>query len=402
MTRPTLDDPASLETLWQALDVELESATDLRHAIHADPRVSGEEGPTAELVVTALGLDGGPDVHGGRIGRIGSPDGPAVALRGELDALPIREETGLPWASATDAMHACGHDIHLAALVAVARAVARAGAPVPLVVVLQPREETQPSGAADLVSTPELAQQDIRAMIGVHVQPRIPAGTFSALPGAVNASADEFTITFEAHGGHAGYPHTTGDPIVAAAHFITQVQSTVARSIDPTHPAVVTVGAIHAGKAPNVIPAAATLRGTIRAFSHEDRAFLQRRVTDIAEATATLQGCVADVVLTEGDPPLINDDTLAHLATRWITDHVDLVESAPLRSCGADDFSFYSEHFPSLMVFHGVGAEDGSGPGLHHPRFAPGDEHIAAVARVMMAGYLAGCDRALGHSHASA
>ena len=186
---------------------ELPAAIALRHDLHANPDLSGAEEQSARRLLAALGVEDTPDVAGGRLVRFGGP-GPAVGLRAELDALPVVERTGLTWASQNGAAHVCGHDVHMAALVAVARALRTSGLPVPLVAVLQPREETVPSGASDLVASSELRSQQLGAMIGVHVQPRIPSGVFSCTPGVVNASSDDFTLVLQAHGGHAGYPHT--------------------------------------------------------------------------------------------------------------------------------------------------------------------------------------------------
>jgi amidohydrolase len=283
----------------------------------------------------------------------------------------------------------------MAALVAVVGALRAAGAPVPLVAVLQPREEAVPSGAADMVAAAELLDQDVRAMVGVHVQPRIPERTYSAVPGAVNASSDDFVIVLSSHGGHAGYPHVSGDPVVAAASLVVALQSVVARQIDPLHPAVVTVGSIRAGEAPNVIPDRATLEGTIRAFEPTDRALLRERVRQAAEQAAALHGCTLDLALHAGEPPLVNDPALAGLAGRWI-DAMTGRKGVDLRSCGSDDFSYYGTKFPSVMVFYGLGDARPESPGLHHPRFAPSDDDVGGVAECLLAGYFAACELILG------
>jgi len=367
---------------------------DLRHEIHRFPDLSGHEEPTAERVLAALQLTGVPDTHGGRVFRVGDENVPAIALRAELDALPIQEDSPLEFRSLGAAMHACGHDIHLAALTAVAAAIERTGPILPLVGILQPREEAVPSGAVDMLDTPQLRAGNIAAVIGAHVQPRLPRGSFSALPGAVNASADDFELTISAHGGHAGYPHTTGDPIVAAAGIITQLQAVVARQLDPTHTSVITVGSIVGGSAPNVIPNSVVMTGTIRASDAGDRELLSSQLVAVSTAISALNGCQAEIELFQGEPVLMNDPGLAGLTTRWILDSSCIVESEPLRSCGADDFAYYGSRFPSLMIFVGVGTD--GGPGLHHPSFAPSDDTIDLVAEVLLAGYLAGCESVLG------
>ena len=380
--------------LWNALEAELPAAFELRHRVHQDPRLSGSEQATAELVIQSMGLAGIPDVKGGRIFRIGSEKGPAIALRAELDALPIVEKSDVAWTSTNGAMHACGHDIHLAALSAVTRTIQGVGPILPLVGLLQPREEASPSGALDLLAESTFQDSNIRAVFGAHVQPRIPYGTFSAVPGVVNSSADDFVIVFSAAGGHAGYPHATGDPIVAAAATVVALQVVVARGIDPTHATVITVGAINGGTAPNVIPSSAQILGTVRASTESDRLLLHARLREAAESTASLYGCSADVQLIVGEPALINDESLTPVTAKWIRESALLEESEPLRSCGADDFAYYGAACPSVMTFVGMGT--GSGPSLHHESFVPPDDSVALVAKVLLAGYLAGCEAVLG------
>jgi len=391
---PLTWNPDHIVGLWNALEAELPAAFELRHRVHQDPQLSGSEQATAEMVLQSIGITGIPDVKGGRIFRIGSDEGPAIALRAELDALPIEEKSNVAWTSTNGAMHACGHDIHLAALTAVTRAIQSVGPILPLVGLLQPREEAAPSGALDLLAEPTLRDSDIRAVVGAHVQPRIPYGTFSAVPGAVNSSADEFLIVFSANGGHAGYPHVTGDPVVAAAATVLALQVVVARGIDPTHATVITVGAISGGAAPNVIPSNVRILGTIRTSTESDRLLLHSQLKEAAESNASLYGCLANVQLVVGEPVLINDESLTPIVAKWVRESALLEESEPLRSCGADDFAYYGAAFPSVMTFVGMGTD--FGPSLHHESFVPPDDSVTLVAKVLLAGYLAGCETVLG------
>lgn len=203
--------------LRAAVADELPGAIALRHRLHADPRLSGDEADTTVEVVRALDAGPGHEVAGtGRVVRIGDL-GPTVALRAELDALPIVESTGVPWTSQGEAMHACGHDVHLAALVAVCRAASRIGVEVPILAVLQPREESSPSGAEDIVRSGVLAEHDVKAIVAAHLQPRLPDGVVAVTPGPVNAATDEFEVTVTGVGGHAGYPHVARDPVLLSA-----------------------------------------------------------------------------------------------------------------------------------------------------------------------------------------
>ena len=372
--------------LRTTLHAELPAAIDLRRRLHARPCRSGEETPTLEAVLDALPDGAVTRVAGtGALVRIGG-DGPAVGLRAELDALPIAERTGVAWAAPGPAMHACGHDVHLAALVAVCRALHRTGPPVPVLAVLQPREETYPSGAQDIVTSGRL-DGAVRAMVGAHVQPVLPDGAVACAPDGVNASADEFAVTMHGPGGHAAYPHLTPDPVLALAQFVVAAQQIVARDADPMVPAVATVGALSAGEAANAIPDRATARGTLRAMSPHQRERLRSRLREVAEGTAAVHGCTADVRLTEGEPVLSNDPDLAARASRELAT-LGRPATAPLRSCGADDFAFYTAVAPTLMLFAGT---DGEGT-LHTPTFLPSDAAVGTVADALLAGYAAAID----------
>jgi len=377
---------ALLKNLLAELQSELPSAVQLRHKIHANPHVGGQETVTAALVADALGAPNAPSVTEGRIVRIDSGCGPAVAIRAELDGLPIVELTDVEWRSQNDAMHACGHDVHLAALIAVARTVRRVGGPAPLVAVLQPREESVPCGAKDMVESVPLAQQGIGAFIGVHVQPSLRQGTVACQGGPVNAASDEFKITVRGRPGHGAYPHRTQDSVAAAAAIVVALNQLTSRRIDPMHPSVITVGSIGGGSAPNAIAAEVILSGTIRSFDEADRSQLWQLVRDAAELTARVHGCAAEVAIGLGEPVLVNNRALAKamgplLTSEGIDPHGDH------RSCGADDFAYYCAPYPSLMCF--VGVDSPVGIDLHHPQFLPPDQAVADVAATMLAGYVA-------------
>jgi amidohydrolase len=375
---------------WQQrLVEELPAAIELRHRIHAEPRLSHDEWDTARLVADALGAPDAPEVGGaGRVVRIGASSGPSIALRGELDALPLAEETNVPWRSVNGAMHACGHDVHLAALVAVARAARSLPLPGALLAVLQPSEETFPSGADAMLEAGAFDGHDVRAFLGVHLQPRLPEGVAAATAGPVNASSDEFEIVVEGRGGHAGYPHLTRDAVVALAHVVVALQHIVSRNVDPTRAAVVTVGTLTAGSAANVVPGRAEARGSLRALHPDDRTFLHRRLVEVSEQVAAAHGCTARVRLINGEPALVNDRRLAEACEPWLAKS-GFVQGEAFRSCGADDFAYYGAAGPTLMVFVGTGDGTVDSPGLHHPRFLPSDLAVHHVAQTMVAAAVA-------------
>ncbi len=404
--RPVVATPPRVDPeLARALEAELDAAVELRHTLHREPRTSGDEGDSRDAVLAALAdLPGAGAAEGvagtGALVRIGTAPGegpPAVAVRAELDALPVVERTGLPFTAEGPDAHVCGHDVHTAALVAVVRAVARSGAdrlPAPLLAVFQPREEAAPSGAGDIAVDPVFLAHRAGAMLGVHVQPELPRGVVSVRGGPVNASADEVTITVHGRGGHGGYPHRTRDPVLALAQVVVSLHHVVSRQVDPLAAGVITVGRMQAGSAPNVIPESATAYGTVRALdAHRDD--LLAAVRTVAESTAAAYGCTADVEVVPNEPAVVNDEPLARtlaaaLGRRRRGDAdapTGLVLDTTFRSCGADDFSHYGAVLPSAMLFVGTtedGTVPGTGPGLHHPEFSPDDAMVGEVARALL------------------
>ena len=373
------------QDLWAALERHLDAAVDLRRLLHRQPDLSGEESATRDLVLDHLPRDSEPIMvaESGAVVRIG-PEGPAVGVRGEMDALPVHEKTGADWASTRPGvMHACGHDLHLAALVAVSRTVHEVGGEVPLLAVLQPREETYPSGAKDIADDGVLDREQCQHMVGVHIQPALPAGVVACVPGGVNASSDEFEIIVHGRSGHAAYPHLTDDPLLTLAEIVVALQSIVSRSVDPMCAAVVGVSSFRSGDAANIVPGDARATGTIRALNPVTRQLLHDRIRHRVEHVARAHGCEAEIHLTVGEPVLENDPRLVSSVVDQLVGR-GIPVSRDLRSLGADDFSFFSERMPSTMMF--VGSE--SSGALHSPSFLPTDDDLRLVARSMLAGYL--------------
>lgn len=387
--RDTVTSMATHEHLFAALDDRLPAAVELRHRLHADPRLSGDEHDTLALLLERMPSGARVSVASPTAAavRIGG-DGPSIALRGEMDALPIREATSAPFSATGDAMHACGHDVHMAALWAVLDLLAaQPDLPAPVVGLLQPREETSESGAEDFLAAGTLSAERVVAVIGAHVQPAIGSTEISVAPGLVNASADEFRVTIDGTPTHGGYPHLGHDPVLAAAATVLALQQLVARVVDPMEPAVVTTGTIHAGTAPNAVPGRAQLSGTLRAGTETVRTLLADRLEDVCTATAHAYGCTAEVHVARGPAALVNDPALAE-ATGAILSGAGFACRSDFRSMGADDFAAYGGVAPILMMFVGVDTPDGSG--LHTPTFLPDDATVGRVAGSLLAGYLAG------------
>jgi amidohydrolase len=380
---------ALLARLLRALEDELPAGRALRERLHAAPDLSWHEEATTAAVAQAIG-DPGRSVAGtGLVAVAGPATRPGIGVRAELDALPIDEATGAPFAATNGAMHGCGHDVHAAALTALVRAARRLGdeLPVPLVALFQPSEEAYPSGARRLVE--EGALDGLDAVVAVHVHPLVAWGSATADAGPVNASSDNFRVVVEGAGGHAAYPHEARDPVVALAHTVVALQQVASRRANPMDDAVVSIGWIRGGTAENVIPSEASAGGTLRVLQPEARGPLRRAVAEIVEHTAAASGCRGRVELTEGEPAIVNDGPAAD-AARGLLERAGFSTGASLRSCGSDDLGFLGAAGRLLLVFVGVrGAPGGRDAPLHHPEFLPPSEAVDAVARAQAAAYVA-------------
>ncbi len=398
-----------IDALISEIDKEIPTAVEYRHRAHAEPEVSGSESATAVRLAAALAEGTGIQVEAvaetgfvARISATGSSGSasltsdPSIAVRTELDALPIREETGVSWASTNGNMHACGHDVHQAAMLAFARAASRVKLPVSITLIAQPREEAYPSGAYDVVKAGVFQQQQIAAAIAVHVHPGIETGAISTGSGPINAAADEFEVLVIGRGGHGAYPHEACDPVPLAARITLALYELLRTTVNPMHAATLTVGELHAGSAANVIPDEAAIRGTLRTMYPEDRQAMHAGISRIATHIAAAAGADARVTITGGEPVLSNNADLVRRADPWLkSSGFRVVE--PMRSCGADDFSYFSEEVPAVMSFLGVGPaadslrqglrSDETVPMLHSHRFLPPDSSIRQATIALVALY---------------
>ncbi len=398
---PRSTDDTLLGRLLEALERELPRAVALRRRLHAEPELAHAEERTAASVAAELPVACETVAGTGLFARIGS-DAVAVAVRAELDGLPIRERTGAPFAATGEAMHACGHDVHMAALVALARAAHGLGEtlPAPLLAIFQPSEEAYPSGAQQLAEGP-LAALAPAAVVAAHVHPELPWGSVALDPGTVNASCDAFEIAVEGEPAHGAYPHRGRDPILALAQVVVALHAQASRRIDPLSPASLTVGVLEGGSAENVIPQRALARGAIRAHRLEDRLALREMVEEVAGAVAAAHGCRATVALVPGEPALENDPSIVTRA-RELFASAGFTAAPEWRSCGSDDFAFFGALAPLAMAFVGLDGADGfAARPLHHPELLPPDDAVGAVARAQAVLYVAAARSCAGSTAAA-
>ncbi|NNG15724.1 MAG: amidohydrolase, partial [Gemmatimonadales bacterium] len=330
-----------------------------RRDLHRHPELSWQERRTSEQIHQALervGIRTRRVAAGtGVIADIPGGDGPFVALRADMDALPITEETGLPFTSIHDGvMHACGHDAHTSMLLGAAELLSGDGnLPAPVRLIFQPAEE-QGAGAKAMIE--EGALDGVGMIFGGHVDRHFPTGNVVVTEGVVNASTDAFRIEIAGRGGHAARPHESVDAVVVASLLVMSLQTVVSREVDPVHPSVVTIGRFVAGSAPNVIAGHALLEGTIRAQEREVRQHLVDAVHRIANSVGQLHGADVQVTLTEGTPPLVNPPhmvTLARQAAHAVVGPGH-VPSLHIANMGGEDFSYYLDQVPGCYVRFGA------------------------------------------------
>ncbi|HXW31125.1 MAG TPA: M20 aminoacylase family protein [Xanthobacteraceae bacterium] len=359
-----------------------------RRDLHAHPELLYDVHRTASTVadklrsfgcdevVTGIGRTGVVGVIHGRHADAADPRR-AIGLRADMDALPIAEETNVPYQSRVPGrMHACGHDGHTAMLLGAAKYLAEtrnfAGT---AVVIFQPAEEGGGGGRA-MVQDGLLERFSIQEVFGMHNTPGLPVGHFAIRQGPIMASADRLRIEIEGHGGHAAKPHLGVDPVLVGAQIVNQIQSIVSRNIDPLDAAVVSITLFQAGNTDNVIPQNALLRGTARSLSAEVRDTLERRLFEIVEGTARVYGATAKLTYQRDYPVTINHERQTAFAAAVATDVMgpERVETNTRPMMGAEDFSFMLNERPGSYIFVG----NGNSAGLHHPAYDFNDDAIPA------------------------
>ncbi|MGI6206163.1 MAG: M20 metallopeptidase family protein [Anaerovoracaceae bacterium] len=360
---------------------------EIRRHLHRNPETGDEETETTRYlagIMEDLGLKVSRPLPTGLAAVLDVPDkgGRCVALRADIDALPVKEECDLPFKSSKEGyMHACGHDIHTASLVGAAMVLSdpevRQHLTAPVKFIFQPAEETD-GGALRMINAGVLENPKVDCMEAFHCEPSLTAGKVAVKYGYTRASSDMFDIIVRGESAHGAYPETGADAIVAASAIVSAVQSIVSRNTNAFEPCVITIGVFHAGSAENVVCDEAFLSGTMRTVSPDVRAASMKRLQEIAENTAAAYGTRAEVKFRPGYMALRNDDHMADLlkdiAGRVVGKNNVVIYDRAMMS--VDDFSFFADRVPSVYFFAGSGYEGRKNYSLHHGLFEANEEML--------------------------
>jgi amidohydrolase len=379
---------APIHDVVAGVEPVLEDVVGWRRHLHRHPELSFHERETAAYIADALaGFGEALEVERPaensvvahlRTGR----DGPVVALRADIDALPIDEQSGVDFASENPGvMHACGHDGHTAMLLGAARLLTDARDRLPggeIRFLFQPAEELAPGGARDLVAAG--AVEGVDFVYGCHLWTPLAFGKVTAMPGPFMAASDFFTLAITGRGGHGGLPHLADDTIAIGAQVVTNLQHVVARRVDPLERAVLSIGTFHAGDAPNVLPGRVEMSGTVRTFDPGLRERMPVLIEDVVRGVTSAHGAQYDLDYQFGYQPVVNDERATALV-RGAIDPAALIDLAPIM--GGDDFSAYLAEVPGCYAFIGAGDEDsGATFPHHHPRFRIDERALGTGVRL--------------------
>lgn len=360
----------------------LQKITDEFYWFHRHPELSYEEVETTKRLRDDLAAAGievlDLPLKTGLVAKVGTGEAPFIALRCDIDGLPIQEESGLDYASEhAGRMHACGHDFHISTVLGSAYLLKAQEKELhgTVYLIFQPAEEA-PGGARKVMETGVL--KEVQAIFGLHTSPIYDVGTLGIRAGAVTASVDKFTVTFCGKGTHAAHPERGTDPIVMAASFVTAAQSIVSRNIDPAHPSLVSITHIESGNTWNVIPETAWLEGTVRCLTAEDRKRIKQRIYELAEGQAASFGGHAELTWYAGPPATNNTPDWTDFAIQVAEASGLTVEPAPVNLAG-EDFAYYQEEIPGAFVLVGTGKS----PANHNPKFHVDPAALGPAAKYM-------------------
>ena len=364
-----------------------------RHHLHANPELSFKEYNTVEYVAEQLRSYGLSPQEGvadtGLVALIeGGKPGPVVALRADMDALPIQEENDVPYKSTVPGvMHACGHDVHTSSLLGVAKILSEIKEELPgtIKLVFQPGEERAPGGASMMIKQGALKNPEPKSMLGQHVMPLIPAGKVGFREGMYMASADEIYLTVKGKGGHGAMPENAVDPILITSHIIVAAQQIISRNSSPKVPSVLTFGRVEANGATNIIPNKVEVQGTFRTLNEEWREDALKRLRQMATLMAESMGGVCEVNIIRGYPYLSNDPEVARRSKMAAVEYLGKENVVDLDIwMAAEDFSYYSHEVPSCFYRLGTrNEEQGIVSGVHTPTFNIDEDALAVGAGLM-------------------
>lgn len=396
--------PASGADLDAALEAARPVAVEFRHQIHARPELSNREEGTAALVAAhlrELGLEVRTGIaHTGVVGILeGGRPGPVIAVRADMDALPVKDESGLPFASTVTATyqgktvpvtHACGHDIHTSVQLGVASALTsvREDLAGTVIFVFQPAEEGPPpgeeGGAPLMLEEGLFGDRRPEAMFALHSEPLLEVGQVGWVSGPVMASADSYVVTIHGRQAHGARPELSIDPVVTAAQAVLALQTIVSRNVSPLQPAVLTVGIIEGGARMNIIPAEVRLEGTVRTYDQAVREQIQRRMGEVLDGVTRAAGASYDLEYVPSAPPTINDPGLSAWARPVLEDALgaaNVIERDP--AMAAEDFAFFALQIPSFYLRLGTEDPDHPSGPLHTPTFRADDAAVGVGMRAM-------------------
>lgn len=387
MSSSLANDPTTaIRTLTERIAPHL---IEIRRDIHAHPELGFEEVRTAGVVARELARMGIPHQTGiGKTGVVGVIEGgrpgPVLAIRADMDALPIQEASGLPFASEIPGlMHACGHDIHTTTLLGVAEVLKDLAPQLAGTVklVFQPAEEGL-GGMRAMIQDGVMLGPKVDMALGFHNHPDMAVGTFGYVHGACLAASDRFEITVHGKSGHAAHPDTTVDPIVAASMLVLQLQTVVSREVKPLHPVVVTVGAIQGGTTHNIIPDSCLIKGTVRTLHPEARDAAEAAIKRLAGGMLEGMRVRCEVMYRRGVPPLLNDDRVLEPTVAAVRRQLGDVVEAGEPSLGGEDFALMAELVPSFQLRVGS-SQPGRNDRLHNSAYQPDEGCIAAGVQAL-------------------
>ncbi|MBI5167510.1 MAG: amidohydrolase [candidate division NC10 bacterium] len=365
----------------------------IRREIHQHPELGFEEHKTSALVadvLASLGLKVQRGVGGtGVVGLLDGQEGRVIALRADMDALPIQEQSEKPYKSRIPGrMHACGHDANTAMVLGAAMVLAplRERLSGSVKFIFQPCEEQGPGGAQAMIQASALEDPPVEAIIGIHTFPLLPAGVIGTRPGAVMAAVDNFRITILGEGGHGASPHLSRDAIVAAASAILSLQTVVSRRVNPLDPAVVSIGTIEGGSRPNIIADEVRMTGTVRTLDEGLRKEMPRLIKEVLQGVAQAHGVRYRLEYEEGYPVVRNDPAMARLCLEAAAEVLGSERAVTLEqpTMGGEDFAYYLERIPGCFLRMGIRDEEkGIIYPLHHPKFDIDEEVLSLGAATL-------------------